>query len=1104
MRQHVNDNHVKKGIPFQVNDDIVQSSNSVCCPICRRWFSKNEDGQPRQHDSCKDVQAGQPQQSLDEPDREEGAAQAEEGGAASAPTQTFAEWLRGTTDILKEFNAAGLRNDSDAQQSTMLSFIQRGPKQPKTQEGTQHFMVPDHDDAEELARLLGEARSAAARAAAEAPAPADGDAASVERILRVVKHLENGEISEARRAISQKGGLREATMLGMQQLKQKYFPPARPDADDFHPPPNPPPNPVQVPEFTIEEVTAYLLPRKAKSPDAWGWTARGLLAVLQESAENIKGVLGILRMIMGGVVTITNPELVDALLTFLGHCIPKIGKQGDDGVAIRPACSPCLFLQMAISITLRRHVDEQRTLIGNGQVGIAVPAGGEAYARSAQLDYEYHTQKQTPDFVILTVDVENFYHAIDKAACRNAGATLAPVAAIAQLVHSQPALAIYRNKDANTVYRMEIPNGTVQGLSLSGFCAAKAMNDVASLVRADHLEVSMPFFHDDGRMSGRFDDVIAAFDDLVKRFKERINCAMNAKTGILLVDPACLTEVRRAQLAARNIPEVVGIVQAGIPVGSERWIHECVDKTVESIRAGARDVVGVQGKHARLTRKALTNVVRLTTTCAFTHLLRGVAPDTIQEAARRVDRIAVAAALSTSGLGHISPKTQHVSERAGLPVAFSGAGLGSAALARDAAYISSFAATAKVVSTLVQPEVTFLPSLPMVQELSRAIRRVQAICKDSFSAKSEAEKAVMGLTAAAILAEDFKPPEHLQGTITTMLARAQRDRIAAELKAAGRDAELRSFLSCGGCKAGNFLVAGDRLPGTAMDDMQFTVAYSLRLGVEAFADIKPGHKCRLCGKAIGTSATHGALCTREGTGMITRNERHYALNNEIARILRWLDPSTRIRFEPFIVNHFHKQPKDWKRDGRRRGDLHVRTATENYIIDTSVGLAAAASAPAAANTKAGVVARKLAKDKVVQYISTFTNFKEHEIVPCCAEAEGSLDVFFEKFIQRRIDDGWLNNPTRPKSTIAAEVYARLSTALQRGNADGVINWRYAECGEAIHDADSDPVRAALNSPAIDLAECDRDLRKRRRVAAGGVAAGGVAAALADAVPVAAE
>ena len=34
------------------------------------------------------------------------------------------------------------------------------------------------------------------------------------------------------------------------------------------------------------------------------------------------------------------------------------------------------------------------------------------------------------------------------------------------------------------------------------------------------------------------------------------------------------------------------------------------------------------------------------------------------------------------------------------------------------------------------------------------------------------------------------------------------------------------------------------------------------------------------------------------------------LNAEIARIIKWLDPSARIRFEPSVVQHFHKRPKN--------------------------------------------------------------------------------------------------------------------------------------------------------------------------------------------------
>ena len=91
------------------------------------------------------------------------------------------------------------------------------------------------------------------------------------------------------------------------------------------------------------------------------------------------------------------------------------------------------------------------------------------------------------------------------------------------------------------------------------------------------------------------------------------------------------------------------------------------------------------------------------------------------------------------------------------------------------------------------------------------------------------------------------------------------------------------------------------------------------------------------------------------------------------------------------------------------------------------------------------MARKLAKDKVIQYTSAFTDFRVHEIVGFCAEAEGALDVHSLTFLKDRIStDACEYNPMLVKSAVASEVYARVSAALQRANADGVINWRYAE------------------------------------------------------------
>ena len=51
-----------------------------------------------------------------------------------------------------------------------------------------------------------------------------------------------------------------------------------------------------------------------------------------------------------------------------------------------------------------------------------------------------------------------------------------------------------------------------------------------------------------------------------------------------------------------------------------------------------------------------------------------------------------------------------------------------------------------------------------------------------------------------------------------------------------------------------------------------------------------------------------------------------------------------------------------------------------------------------------------------------------------------------------------------------------------------ISWRYAEVGEAIYDSSSNRVRDAPNSPAINMAECDKGLHER----AGGAAAVAVA------------
>ena len=207
---------------MQVDAKVMEESRSIFCPLCRKLFSKTANGEPWSHSPCNAVDVLPPMQP-----GVEGQDAADDRNEAEINSQTFAEWMQVTKTKLKEYYAAKLRRDLVSQQLIMREIIMAGPKR-KVLKTT--LDVEDPEDEEEFVKLLEEAEARAKAQAAQAAGPEEVEKSNVERILRIVKHLEKGEISEARRAITQKTGLREATMLGMQQLKRNYFPPARPEA----------------------------------------------------------------------------------------------------------------------------------------------------------------------------------------------------------------------------------------------------------------------------------------------------------------------------------------------------------------------------------------------------------------------------------------------------------------------------------------------------------------------------------------------------------------------------------------------------------------------------------------------------------------------------------------------------------------------------------------------------------------------------------------------------------------------------------------------------------------------------------------------------------
>jgi hypothetical protein len=135
------------------------------------------------------------------------------------------------------------------------------------------------------------------------------------------------------------------------------------------------------------------------------------------------------------------------------------------------------------------------------------------------------------------------------------------------------------------------------------------------------------------------------------------------------------------------------------------------------------------------------------------------------------------------------------------------------------------------------------------------------------------------------------------------------------------------------------------------------------------------------------------------------------------------------------------------------------------IYDFVVSNAAAASAPAAAKAKSGVVADLSVKAKVAKYTKKFKGvLPGANFFACGAESHGCLHPLFvsvlRQLVDRKEEDGF--DRDTPKSVHASRLFERIGVALQKGNAQGILDFRYKEI-DAPENAEYDAVIGALNT-----------------------------------------
>jgi hypothetical protein len=364
-----------------------------------------------------------------------------------------------------------------------------------------------------------------------------------------------------------------------------------------------------------------------------------------------------------------------------------------------------------------------------------------------------------------------------------------------------------------------------------------------------------------------------------------------------------------------------------------------------------------------------------------------------------------------------------------------------------------------------------------MQALQTALNRVKAALPTEFEHGSDrtAAEEIKALTLAD-LTEKTTPG--LQAKISNLLALQTQASIITRLSVPGKEADLRAFRSGAGLKAGSWLNAGDTRFETQMPDADFTIAFAMRLNLEPFTDVNPDYMCQLCGERMVNSCTHATLCKKLGSS--GRTERHDELKHAFARAAREYNVDARVRVEPSAVAHCRFIAKDYSKDGRRRADVLITDPDGARTYDFVVSNAAASSAPAGALLKAGTTADRSVKQKNRKYQRKFHGVRPGEnFFACAAESHGALDKLFFYALRDLVETKVGTGSDIPKSILASRLYERIGVALQKGNAQGILAFRYAEMDqpEDMEAAKRDAVMDKLTTKTVlSLATCDADLQ----------------------------
>jgi hypothetical protein len=813
-----------------------------------------------------------------------------------------------------------------------------------------------------------------------------------DELKRAEALVRDGDVSRAARLLTSFGVApnNEATF---KKLQEKH-----PEGRPIETPPGMPP-PVRVNTKHVEEALKSFKKGTASGPsgaraDLYKWLIQGAdgKSVLKAITSFTNGMLA------GSFPTKTVPFWAGAVLVAL-----RKDKEGSD---VRPIAVGEVMRRLAGKAALLAIGSRARDILLPFQVAVNVQAGAEGIVRAARLYLGAHFNQI--DRAELSVDIKNAFNTIDRAhVLRSVSEKLPGLAAFAYWCYATPSHLIYGPSILLS------SAGVQQGDPLGTLLFCLGIDQTLRTVKDAHPDLDiLAFYADDGTLAAPSDTLIAAFLRLTRELAE-INLVVNTKKCYLLPTfrPSNYkdTEAKTTKVS-EAASDAVGRLAEALPDVRIAWGLPLLGTVVSHMAAFDRAHLG---EEARATAALMDRILDLDDAQIAYILLRHCGPTARSMFTARIsssfsspsasaffslmDRMTRTTIEGILGFGLADGQWTS----AQLRVDDAGLALRSLSEHQEAAWLGSYWQTRDLVNLIY-------PAAPEDTSLSSIITK--------FNARVEEQ--------------DRLDAAHPTPTSQHILSENVYKKQAKDYKATLRDDASRTRLQAKSAPHANAwlnVMDPNERDGTAFTTAEWIAAVKDHLDIDGrdglthcpLAHHKGGQRVQI---ALEHNTTHHKGC---GVGHGTR-DRSLMIEKTLGKL------------ESLAGRRVEYQPRGLLpavQDGLTRPDLLV-VAPEGTrtAIDVSVTSSVQMNLLSRSAARVGLAAQTIENAKVAHYRPLPDGLRFQPIV---AETYGTWGIKSMAYLKSLVTAIAVRLQA-PRPWAAAQVFNRLSCALQRGNARMIL------------------------------------------------------------------